>query len=517
MIIFFQKSSSEEVITVVSSDEECPRIPAQKPNTYRDATPKSSSSGPKFTPIQPKINVPYVTSSNSSIDYSRMEAVSNVLAKISPNITLTPVSYIKPSGIMQTNGAIATPQGRNNITSTVHVQGNGNITPTRSEKITMKIQKSHISPNEMVVVGSQRHVEEQLVLKDNSKPDYNSIKPGSGKLPVQNQNLTNVNNKQKQLGRVKQTLNVNNARNISNKQLQHNDNILKQQILQQQQKQQKHIQQQKPQQLQHQQKPQQLQHQQKQQQLQHQQKQQQLQHQQKQQQLQHQQKQQQLQQKQQQHQQQQQQQKQQQQINRSVVKNGNKPISVHDRLTFVNRPSPQNQRSGVNGIPNNNFNSDYKLNNSKNVNGLRMNVNVNGVRNSSRNTNNMNGFAPSNNTVCTNTNENNNSIKTRAKGIGRFNKKFKKKMKNRQNSKADVENVLTTLDRAAPYNTELGLIEKQQMSQNVLLPLLKTLSQLPMTNLSHALETIDTLTDALKLGKKVELSISQENENGKFF
>ena len=43
-------------------------------------------------------------------------------------------------------------------------QGDAN-TPQRVEKLTMKIKKSQFSPNEMVVVGSARDAQEQMVLK----------------------------------------------------------------------------------------------------------------------------------------------------------------------------------------------------------------------------------------------------------------------------------------------------------------------------------------------------------------
>lgn len=62
--------------------------------------------------------------------------------------------------------------------------------------------------------------------------------------------------------------------------------------------------------------------------------------------------------------------------------------------------------------------------------------------------------------------------------------------------------------------SELGFSEKMHLAHGVLLRLLRVTSQLPMTEFSHALDTLETLTDAYKLEQRVNLSISHDNEEG---
>lgn len=63
--------------------------------------------------------------------------------------------------------------------------------------------------------------------------------------------------------------------------------------------------------------------------------------------------------------------------------------------------------------------------------------------------------------------------------------------------------------------TELGFSEKQQLAHGVLLRLLRITSQLPMIEFTHALETLETLTDAFKLEQRVNLTINHDHEEGK--
>ncbi|XP_045107056.1 uncharacterized protein LOC123501985 isoform X2 [Portunus trituberculatus] len=68
------------------------------------------------------------------------------------------------------------------------------------------------------------------------------------------------------------------------------------------------------------------------------------------------------------------------------------------------------------------------------------------------------------------------------------------------------------LSMLAPLDTELGVSEKQQLAHGVLLRLLRVTSQLPMIQFSHALDTLETLTDAYKLEQRVNLTISHDHE-----
>lgn len=61
-------------------------------------------------------------------------------------------------------------------------------------------------------------------------------------------------------------------------------------------------------------------------------------------------------------------------------------------------------------------------------------------------------------------------------------------------------------------SSELGFTEKQQLAHGVLLRLLRVTSQLPMIEFSHALDTLETLTDAYKLEQRVNLTIRHDNE-----
>ncbi|XP_050720963.1 uncharacterized protein LOC127000892 [Eriocheir sinensis] len=68
------------------------------------------------------------------------------------------------------------------------------------------------------------------------------------------------------------------------------------------------------------------------------------------------------------------------------------------------------------------------------------------------------------------------------------------------------------LSMLTPLDTELGVSEKQQLAHGVLLRLLRVTSQLPMIQFSHALDTLETLTDAYKLEQRVNLTISHDHE-----
>ncbi|CAL4109897.1 unnamed protein product, partial [Meganyctiphanes norvegica] len=61
--------------------------------------------------------------------------------------------------------------------------------------------------------------------------------------------------------------------------------------------------------------------------------------------------------------------------------------------------------------------------------------------------------------------------------------------------------------------TELGFSEKQQLAHGVLLRLLRVTSHLPMVEFSHAIDTCEMLTDAIKLGHRVHLSIRHDEED----
>ncbi|XP_045624651.2 uncharacterized protein [Procambarus clarkii] len=75
------------------------------------------------------------------------------------------------------------------------------------------------------------------------------------------------------------------------------------------------------------------------------------------------------------------------------------------------------------------------------------------------------------------------------------------------------------LSQIVPLDTELGFTEKQQLAHGVLLRLLRVTSQLPMIEFTHALETLETLTDAYQLEQRVNLSIShnREEESNKLY
>ncbi|ROT76802.1 hypothetical protein C7M84_004617 [Penaeus vannamei] len=68
------------------------------------------------------------------------------------------------------------------------------------------------------------------------------------------------------------------------------------------------------------------------------------------------------------------------------------------------------------------------------------------------------------------------------------------------------------LTSLAPLDTELGFSEKQQLAHGVLLRLLRITSQLPMIEFTHALETLEMLTDAFKLEQRVNLTINHDHE-----
>lgn len=61
------------------------------------------------------------------------------------------------------------------------------------------------------------------------------------------------------------------------------------------------------------------------------------------------------------------------------------------------------------------------------------------------------------------------------------------------------------------YTTELGECSKQRVAQGVLLQLLRATTQLDMVEFSYAMETLGTLTDALRLKQRVQLSIQRDN------
>ncbi|XP_071550422.1 uncharacterized protein [Panulirus ornatus] len=68
------------------------------------------------------------------------------------------------------------------------------------------------------------------------------------------------------------------------------------------------------------------------------------------------------------------------------------------------------------------------------------------------------------------------------------------------------------LSSIVPLDTELGFNEKQQLAHGVLLRLLRVTSQLPMIEFSHALDTLETLTDAYQLEQRVNLTICRDQE-----
>ncbi|KAK3865113.1 hypothetical protein Pcinc_029250 [Petrolisthes cinctipes] len=96
----------------------------------------------------------------------------------------------------------------------------------------------------------------------------------------------------------------------------------------------------------------------------------------------------------------------------------------------------------------------------------------------------------------------NNSVRS----VNGNSRKVTKKKKSKQ---TDHTFDLSTL---APLDTELGFTEKQQLAHGVLLRLLRVTSQLPMIEFSHALDTLETLTDAYKLEQRVNLTIRHDNE-----
>lgn len=67
-------------------------------------------------------------------------------------------------------------------------------------------------------------------------------------------------------------------------------------------------------------------------------------------------------------------------------------------------------------------------------------------------------------------------------------------------------------DKLLPIDTELGEYSKQRVAQRVLVQLLRTTTQLPMVEFSHAMDTIVTLTDALRLKHRVQLSIHHDED-----
>ncbi|XP_068246666.1 uncharacterized protein [Palaemon carinicauda] len=88
-------------------------------------------------------------------------------------------------------------------------------------------------------------------------------------------------------------------------------------------------------------------------------------------------------------------------------------------------------------------------------------------------------------------------------------KRIYRKKKSRQSEPSfDITSLL-------PLDTELGFNEKTQLAHGVLLRLLRVTSQLPMIEFTHALDTLEMLADAFKLEQKVNLTISQGEEESK--
>ncbi|XP_027212028.2 uncharacterized protein [Penaeus vannamei] len=97
-----------------------------------------------------------------------------------------------------------------------------------------------------------------------------------------------------------------------------------------------------------------------------------------------------------------------------------------------------------------------------------------------------------------------------ANGVGRPPLGMNKKVhKGKRTKSAEPILDLTSL---APLDTELGFSEKQQLAHGVLLRLLRITSQLPMIEFTHALETLEMLTDAFKLEQRVNLTINHDHE-----
>ncbi|XP_027212027.2 uncharacterized protein [Penaeus vannamei] len=98
----------------------------------------------------------------------------------------------------------------------------------------------------------------------------------------------------------------------------------------------------------------------------------------------------------------------------------------------------------------------------------------------------------------------------KANGVGRPPLGMNKKVhKGKRTKSAEPILDLTSL---APLDTELGFSEKQQLAHGVLLRLLRITSQLPMIEFTHALETLEMLTDAFKLEQRVNLTINHDHE-----
>ncbi|XP_047472014.1 uncharacterized protein LOC125027166 isoform X2 [Penaeus chinensis] len=98
----------------------------------------------------------------------------------------------------------------------------------------------------------------------------------------------------------------------------------------------------------------------------------------------------------------------------------------------------------------------------------------------------------------------------KANGVGRPPLGINKKVhKGKRTKSAEPSLDLTSL---APLDTELGFSEKQQLAHGVLLRLLRITSQLPMIEFTHALETLEMLTDAFKLEQRVNLTINHDHE-----
>lgn len=79
--------------------------------------------------------------------------------------------------------------------------------------------------------------------------------------------------------------------------------------------------------------------------------------------------------------------------------------------------------------------------------------------------------------------------------------------------KTRYEEEVVDMSTLPPMDTELAFSSKQQVAHGILLGLLRVTSQLPMVEFSHALETFEMLTDALKLGQRVHLSIRNDEED----
>ncbi|XP_066963394.1 von Willebrand factor A domain-containing protein DDB_G0286969-like [Macrobrachium rosenbergii] len=85
-------------------------------------------------------------------------------------------------------------------------------------------------------------------------------------------------------------------------------------------------------------------------------------------------------------------------------------------------------------------------------------------------------------------------------------KRIYRKKKARQSEPSfDISSLL-------PLDTELGFNEKTQLAHGVLLRLLRVTSQLPMIEFTHALDTLEMLADAFKLEQRVNLTISQDED-----